>query len=173
MFEDRGLFFVEKGELRIERSTDFTRNTLTRSGFSATFTPVDSIGHLRARQGTIARQIAQLKDSRDPGTQTFRLARIGPGWVIGDHEALSGLAPCGATIAVDRCRLHYISFDTLKELEQENPMLILQLYKLLSKLNALRSEVHIGQFAMLHNIMTAPSHNQPLTTRGSMARRNS
>ena len=92
---------------------------------------------------------------------TFRLARIGPGWVIGDQEALLGglMTASGTTVAVDECRLHYISYDKLDVVEKENPVLILQLYKLLSKLHALRSEVTIAQLATMHSIMSAPAHN--------------
>lgn len=170
IFVDRGLFFIEEGTLRIERSTDST-GSLTRTRRSTgTYNNFDSIGHLKARSGSVARQVALLKDQKQYDMQTFRLARIGPGWVIGNHEALSGLESPGATIAVDRCRLHYISFDKLKDLEEGKPMLILQLYKLLSKLHALQSEVQIGQFATLYNIMSAPSHNRPLLTRGTISR---
>jgi hypothetical protein len=65
----------------------------------------------------------------------------------------------GTTVAVDECRLHYISYDRLDVVEKENPVLILQLYKLLSKLHALRSEVTIAQLATMHSIMSAPAHN--------------
>jgi CRP-like cAMP-binding protein len=127
-----------------------------------------SLNALKARSATIARQSAQLKASAEnrsgaAGIQTtFRLARIGPGWVIGDQEALLGgglMTASGTTIAVEECRLHYISYDKLHSVEKENPMLILQLYKLLSKLHALRSEVTIAQLATMHSIMSAPAHN--------------
>jgi CRP-like cAMP-binding protein len=139
-----------------------------------------SLNALRARSGTIARQSAQIKaaaaEIKGGGggagsilQTTFRLARIGPGWVIGDQEALLGgllasssSSGAGTTIAVDECRLHYISYDKLDQVEKENPMLILQLYKLLSKLHALRSEVTIAQLATMHSIMSAPAHNRPL-----------
>jgi CRP-like cAMP-binding protein len=147
--------------------------TRTRSGSSGTYNNFDSIGHLKARSGTVARKVAMLKDQKQYRIQTFRLARIGPGWVIGSHEALSGIQSQGVTVAVDCCRLYYISFLDLKELEKEKPMLILQLYKLLSKLETRQSDVHLGQFATLHNIMAAPSHNQPMTTRGILARQHS
>ena len=145
---------------RIERSADNTRS-LTHLGSSNTFNLGGSLNQLKARRGTVARHIAHLKAGK-AGVQTFRLARIGPGWVIGDHEALSGLVSSGETVAVDYCRLHYISYETLEELETGNPMLILTLYKLLSRLNALRSEVTIGQLATMHNIMSAPAHNRPM-----------
>ena len=114
-----------------------------------------------------------LKDEKQCGMQTFRLARIGPGWVIGGYEMLSGEQSPGVTVAVDRCRLYYISFRDLRELEKEKPILILQLYKLVSKLEARRSDVHLGQFATMHNIMSSPSHNRPMTTRGILARQHS
>lgn len=145
----------------------------TRRSSTGTYNNFDSIGHLKARSGTIARQVALMKDQKQLEMQTFRLARIGPGWVIGSHEALGGAQSPGVTVAVDHCRLYYVSFHDLQELENEKPMLMLQLYKLLSKLEARRSDVHLGQFATLHNIMSSTCHHQPMTTRGILARHHS
>lgn len=160
---DRGIFFIEEGIMRIERSSDHTRSlsrSLGRSlGASNAFN-----GQAKSQDVSFseaARQFSRLNASKS-GEQTFRLARIGPGWVVGDHEALSGLVNPGTVIAVDFCRLHYISFKQLDELEKENPLLILKLYKLLSKLHAMSYEVTIGQLATLQNIMSAPAHNRPL-----------
>lgn len=81
--EDRGLFFIESGMLKIERdaSNTFTRgrNTLTRSRTSNT------LNNLHARAGSMGQKIAALKAAgagrgRESLSRTFRLARIGPGW---------------------------------------------------------------------------------------------
>jgi len=126
---------------------------------------------LKARSSLVARQVAHVKAQKG-AKQAFRLARIGPGWILGEHEALSGLVSSGATAtAVDYCRLHFISYSTLEELEKEKPMLILQLYKLLSKQEALRSELAIGQLATMHKIMSAAPHNRPLTNRSGLAQK--
>lgn len=105
----------------------------------------------------VARQVARAKAQKGV-KETFRLARIVPGWIIGQHEALSGLINPGATVtAVDHCRLHFIAFDTLDEVEKENPLLILNLYKLLSRQEALKSEVTIAQLATMSWLVGALS----------------
>ena len=92
-------------------------------------------------------------------SQTFRLARIGPGWVAGTLEAVTGIRRPGDHIAVSYCRLHHLPFSKIEQVENENPKLALILYKLLSHLLALREEATIGQLATLHSIMTSPATN--------------
>ena len=84
---DRGLYFVEAGLLKCEHdsSASLTRGR-SRSNplFAAPHlgSSTDSIGQLRARSATVGRCANMLK--KNPGaimaqTDTFRLARIGPG----------------------------------------------------------------------------------------------
>jgi len=89
--------------------------------------------------------------------QTFRLARIGPGWIAGTVEAVSGRQRPGFHIAVTPCRLHHLPFSKIVAMEKENPALVLSLYKLLAYMMARRQEKTIGQLATLHAIMTSPS----------------
>lgn len=59
-----------------------------------------SLNQLKARTGSIGREMARLKAGGDDKTnQSFRLARIGPGWVLGSIEAVSGLQHPGSLIA--------------------------------------------------------------------------
>jgi len=59
-----------------------------------------SLNQLKARSSTIGRELAKIKARRsEPRTQSFRVARIGPGWVLGSIEALSGHASVGSNIA--------------------------------------------------------------------------
>ena len=77
---ERGLFFIESGMLKIERDAGATltrgRSTMTRNRSFGT------LNNLHARSGTVGRQRAAMKSSRDPMTRTFRLAGIGPGWYV-------------------------------------------------------------------------------------------
>lgn len=98
-----------------------------------------------------------LAASRNGESQTFRLARIGPGWIAGAAEAVSGTQRPGFHIAVTHCRLHHLPFTKIVEVEKENPALVLSLYKLLAYMMAQRQEKTIGQLATLHSIMTSPA----------------
>ena len=167
---ERGLFFIETGTLKIERDATETltrgRSTLTRSRSSST------LGNLHARSGTLGRQRAAMKAaSRDNMTQTFRLARIGPGWVCGAIEGASGLKHAGVHVAVTNCRLHHLPFQKLEVMEEEHPYMILNLYKMLSHLMARRQEITIEQLATFHSIMSSPAHSKPVSRAALMALR--
>lgn len=150
-------FMVHLRAQKIERDAGqtLTRGSvgsldLNRFGSGGSITQVDSVTQLSA---LIEAQTAAEKD-----TQSFRLARIGPGWVAGTLEAVSGLRRPGEYVAVTHCRLHHLPYSKVEDIEKENPQLILDLYKLLSYLMARRQERTIGQLATLHSIMTSPAH---------------
>lgn len=88
--------------------------------------------------------------------ETFRLARLGEGWVVGTMEFFFQRKE-GIEIAVDECKLHHLPFSKIEEVEEEDPGLVLELYKLLSYLMAERQEATIGQLATLHSIMSSPA----------------
>jgi anti-anti-sigma regulatory factor len=83
--QDRGLFFIESGLLKIE--TDSGRSlTLTRTYSSQVLntSAVLTLKNQHARMGSLARKAALAKSKSSvhgpAGPQTLRLARIGPGW---------------------------------------------------------------------------------------------
>ena len=125
-------------------------NLTNRLRAGGSITKVDSVTQLSALME------AQAEAEKD--IQSFRLARIGPGWVAGTLEAVSGLRRQGEYIAVTHCRLHHLPYSKVEMIEKENPRLVLDLYKLLSYLMARRQEGTIGQLATLHSIMTSPAH---------------
>lgn len=101
-----------------------------------------------------------LQASRNADAQTFRLARIGPGWIAGTLEAVSGRQRPGQHVAVTHCRLHHLPFSKIGQVEKTQPALVLHLYKLMAYTMARRQEATIGQLATLHSIMTSPAHRQ-------------
>ena len=154
--------------LKIERDASETltrgRSTLNRSRNFGT------LGNLHARSGTVGRQRAAMRaNAREPMTQTFRLARIGPGWVCGAIEGASGLRHAGVHVAVNDCRLHHLPFQQIGAMEKEHPLLILNLYKMLSHLMARRQEITIEQLATHHSIMSSPAHSKPVSRAALMA----
>jgi len=175
----RGLFFIESGLLKIEKDHNSTvmtrsvnRSSFSRSNSRSSFSRsnsrsnLHSISKLHARTGDLARKAASIKMNprSTVGTnRTFRLARIGPGWVVGIVENALGYRNPGVHIAVSRCKLHCIPFHKIAKLEEENPLLLLRLYKLMSHLMARRQELTIDQLATLHSIMSSPAHKKPVS----------
>jgi CRP-like cAMP-binding protein len=90
-------------------------------------------------------------------SQTFRLARLGVGWVVGTLEFFHHRRRPGRHKALDYCKLHHLPFSKIQEIESEDPKLVLELYKLLSYFMAQRQEATIGQLATLHSIMSSPA----------------
>jgi CRP-like cAMP-binding protein len=159
---ERGLFFIESGLLKIERdvSASLTRSR-TRGGRHDL-----TLSMVHARRGSIGRKGAVKASTLGLAKQTkqgFRLARIGPGWVVGMVECVSGLRNPGAHVAVSRCRLHHLPKHKLEEIEKENPELVLKLYKLLAHLMAHHQEVAIEQLESLKTIFSSPAHRKPLS----------
>ena len=108
-----GLYFIENGQLRIEHSADYTATPANQNTFPSprqvpiSSSPSDyrthgSIGHLNARSGTLGRQAAiwkrAVKGPTELTEQSFRLARIGPGWVVGMIEECSGMRRSGVYV---------------------------------------------------------------------------
>jgi CRP-like cAMP-binding protein len=112
-------------------------------------------------------RMSSLMAAQKGHAQSFRLARIGPGWVTGTLEAISGERRVGDVVAVTHCRLHHLPYTKIAQVEKENPALILHLYKLLSYLMARRQEGTIGQLATLHSIMSSPAQLRPLGRKSS------
>jgi CRP-like cAMP-binding protein len=149
---ERGLFFIESGILKVEHYTDQTATRGTQGSIKA---PGSIIGGLSSGGTIKSIQQLALQSPLAAGGQTFRLARIGVGWVAGTMEFFHMKRP-GSQVAVDHCKLHHLPFSKIEEVENKNPHLALTLYKLLSYLMARRQEATIGQLATLHSIMTSP-----------------
>lgn len=83
--------------------------------------------------------------------------------VCGTLESAAGVQSSGITVAVTKCRLHHLSLKTLDKLEEDDPALVLRLYKLVTHLRAYREEATIEQLTTLNNIMTSPAHSKPIS----------
>lgn len=170
----RGLFFIESGLMKIERDTS---ETLTRGNTNSLKRRIsrNDLTRMNARTGSIGRQVAALKAGAhdEMACQNMRLARIGPGWVVGAIEGATGLKNPGCYIAVSHCRLHQLPFSVIENIEKENPVLVLNLYKMLAHLMARRQDITIEQVATLHSIMTSRAHTKPLGRATQGAIRNS
>ena len=170
----RGLYFVEYGLIKAEHDTSAS---LTRGRQRVYATPVmrnntDSIGQLSARSATIGRGLNALKalpgGTMSQFSHTFRLARVGPGWVIGCISEFTGQDIPGNFICMTESRVHYLPFETIQELEISKPVLIMHLYKLLAHLGARRQELTIGQLSTLRAVMSSTAPSKPIS-RKSMA----
>lgn len=168
----RGLYFVEAGLLRCEHdsSASLTRGRSRSNMFAAPHmtNSANSIGRVQARTATVGRCANLLK--KNPGVlldqnHVFRLGRLGPGWVIGNISQFMGQDIVGNYTALTPCRVHHLTFESIDELEIDNPVIILHLYKLLSHLAARRQEMTIGQLATLRSIMSATAPTKPISRR--------
>eukprot|EP00934_Nitzschia_sp_Nitz4_P003214 Nitzschia sp. Nitz4//scaffold136_size62208//36921//40785//NITZ4_006373-RA/size62208-augustus-gene-0.1-mRNA-1//1//CDS//3329535633//3204//frame0 len=159
---ERGLFFIESGLLRVERNSDLSL-TMTRSRSSiglSSYEPLKTLKHQHARMGTIGRRVAMLKNGI--ANNPIRIARIGPGWVIGTVENATGLRQSGTVVAASPCKLYHLTFDRLESLEKDDPILVLRLYKMLAHLMARREEISILHMSTLQTILTSPAHGEPV-----------
>ena len=166
-----GLYFIETGLMRVQSSASgYTSTTNTVSQSQSVSTPLvepslASIGHLNARSSTIGRQTAlwkaqksDLENHPERTEQTFRLARIGQGWILGSIEmATHGMKRPGAHVASSPCRLHFLPAEAVHRAETENPIAVMHLYKLLAFLATKRQEVTIEQLGQFVHILNSPT----------------
>lgn len=158
--DNSGLYFVETGLMRVTSNAGIysTVNTTNRIKFSLA-DPTYSISQLNARGSTQAKQSAKLKERhmvQETG-QSFRLARIGKGWIIGNIGAFAqSTRNTGVYVAITDCRLHFLSYRSIMDIENSNPALAMHLYKLMSLLSSKRQESTITQLAQFVKIMKNP-----------------
>ncbi len=146
--KERGLFFIEVGILKVEKNTS---HTATRQSASVLGRSIGRASDHKPEAFPPSPNAAAVSEF-----QTFRLARLGVGWVVGTMEFFHQPRP-GQEVALDYCKLHHLPFSKIREAEAEDPGLVLELYKLLSYLMAQRQEATIGQLATLHAIMSSPA----------------
>ena len=155
---ERGLFFIEVGILKVERNRGqkaFRRGGSSELSVGSEASPEEKEGALRdISEKTISETFRDTSGKTD--SETFRLARLGEGWVVGTMEFFHHERD-GFEVALDDCKLHHLPFSKIRQVEKEDPGLVLELYKLLSYLMAERQEATIGQLATLHSIMSSPA----------------
>ena len=157
---------------KVERDAANTTRALRQKGVGLLYaTPrveenYASIGHLRVRTPTIGRESALLKQAREINNHahTVRLARIGPGFVVGSMEVCTSSFNYhqGIHTAVVPCRLHLLSNESIKLVENKNPRLALELYKMMSQLSAERQAATIDQLGTLQSIMVSLAPSKPI-----------
>lgn len=161
--EGQGLYFVETGTLFIQPTSNLSTRTLgSPTGAGAAFDPSLSLGAMHARPTPqVARQYPYTLDPRyRDGEQSFRLARLGQGSIIGTVEATSGLRrPCEyvAASSSSSCRLHHLPLEAIRRAERDNPALAMNLYKTISHVATKREEQTIQQLGQLNRILRSPT----------------
>ncbi|KAG7339582.1 hypothetical protein IV203_025078 [Nitzschia inconspicua] len=95
-------------------------------------------------------------------------ARIGPGWVVGTNEFVSGQPPWGIFRAATLVRLHHLPFTTIRTIEQKDPVMILRLYKLLAHMMVRNETNTVAQLTVMRNILSAPAHSKPIPRAAAM-----
>ena len=152
---DHGLFFVETGLIRVQRTKVNTESGTKTPAFI--YQDGGSIGHLNARSQSIGRETTVWKKTKQQTQHTeqcFRLARIGQGWIIGGIEATNGMQKPGIHVAISACRLHHLPRTAIEAAERNSPHLAMNLYKALSHLATKRQEMtidHLGQHLKILN----------------------
>lgn len=168
---ERGLFFIEAGYMKVERDPNLTLKRGSTGSHIGTIyatpriTKDASFSELRVRTATIGREAAKLKKASKmiSETKNVRLAKFGPGWVVGSLEGCAQILVPGMYSAETPCRLHHLPYQCIEDLEQTNPALVLRLFKMLSRISVRRQESTIQQLATFHSIMTSLAPTKPVS----------
>jgi len=125
-----------------------------------------------ARLNAAARQAALAKSTRGTATSqsnNMRIATFGPGWVIGTHEFATGQHSLLKFKARTKIKMHHIPFKVLQQIEKENPIIILKLYKILTHVMARKEEDIVAHLSTLHGILSSTAVHSNTITRSSVA----
>jgi len=95
--------FLPKQKIERDSSVTLTRGSIAPSS-AAEFTGYSfdsdtSLGHQNARSKAMGRRAARIKAAGQERTTHFRVARIGPGWILGSTEGVSGNRNTGYHVA--------------------------------------------------------------------------
>lgn len=159
---------------RVERNANqsTTRGSLASWGKSPSYmAPTsqsnNSLSHLNARElkNDMALNLISNEFRPEAEGRTVRLARLKAGSVIGTVEACSHFRNQGLHIAMSPMRLHFLSQQHIEHLEEFDPKLILELFKMTAFLSAKRQEASIHQLTTLHTIMSSVGPSKPVDRR--------
>eukprot|EP00548_Thalassiothrix_antarctica_P002690 CAMPEP_0194131942 /NCGR_PEP_ID=MMETSP0152-20130528/2550_1 /TAXON_ID=1049557 /ORGANISM="Thalassiothrix antarctica, Strain L6-D1" /LENGTH=1098 /DNA_ID=CAMNT_0038826841 /DNA_START=116 /DNA_END=3412 /DNA_ORIENTATION=- len=145
-----GLFFIASGIIKIERDSNTSKSRCT-----------SEIQNSESSFGAVQESDFRICVEKPDESSTIRLARVGPGWVLGTLEDPRLNQFKGHHVALTKCILHHLPLNHIHKIEGENPVLALKLYKMLSYILTRRQEITIGQLVTLHSIMTPSSTQKP------------
>jgi len=140
---ERGLFFIEYGQLscirdpyQSTRSSSLRRRSTASGHGGGGVMNNNSVGALDARGETAMRRRGEWINRGEKETLTFRLARLGPGWVVGAREVACGLKFTGTYEAMSDTRLFYLRKSDIDRVAEDKGDVGVAVWKMIGKLVA-------------------------------------
>eukprot|EP00533_Pseudo-nitzschia_delicatissima_P009297 CAMPEP_0116086564 /NCGR_PEP_ID=MMETSP0327-20121206/4920_1 /TAXON_ID=44447 /ORGANISM="Pseudo-nitzschia delicatissima, Strain B596" /LENGTH=1288 /DNA_ID=CAMNT_0003577619 /DNA_START=153 /DNA_END=4019 /DNA_ORIENTATION=- len=165
---DHGLFFIESGMIREDDGRSHRTNTRTGGSFKKSILKGndDTLTGKHARLDTAAQRASLIQLASKETTHNsnnLRIATAGPGWVVGANEFATGRHSMKKFKAITKIKMHHLRFSDLAKIEQENPALVLRLYKMLTHVMARKEEDTVAHLSTLHDILSSPAHSKPVS----------
>lgn len=82
--------------------------------------------------------------------------------VIGTNEFATGQHWQNKFKAITDVKMYHLRFSDLTKLEEEDPALVLRLYKMLTLIMARKEEDTIAHLSTLHCILSSPAYSEPI-----------
>merc|ERR1712166_1213979 len=146
--KDHGLFFIESGMIREDDSRSNRTNTRTGGSFYGSILAKGNDITLRgrhARLDTAAQRGAWTKHTgRETDfhqTNNLRISTAGPGWILGANALAMGQNSLKKSKAITKVKMHHLRFSDLTKIEEDNPALVLRLYKMLTHVMARKGKI--------------------------------
>ena len=168
-----GLFFIEYGLIQADRDPQHSikSNSVIRRQLNSS---TNSISALDARSLNLGQSAYKHKlETEQKKSLTFRLARLGPGFVVGCAGYASGLTLAGSYTAVTDARVFYLSKTDIDRVKDENVEAALVLYQTLARNMGRNLDSCIDQLDNYVSIIAGSSGRVPLPDRVSQGRINS
>lgn len=125
----------------------------------------NSVGSLDARGEMASHKRQQRLGRGEKETLTFRLARLGPGWVVGAREVACGLKFIGTYEAMTDTKIHYLSKRDIDRVTEDRGDVGVAVWKMIGKLVARNLDSAIDQLSNYHTYQGASSRHPTATDR--------
>ncbi len=163
----RGLFFIEYGAIKVERDPNISishSHSLRKRRSIDELNSRHTISGMKARSTRTGYASNSLKrmNSSSKRNMSFRLARVGPGWILGCREVASGLHDPAMYVAVTKARLYFLSKEEIARLEAGNPHLAVILHRTIAHIMAKDFDNIQEQMAQYHTIHSSRSSGGPV-----------
>jgi hypothetical protein len=83
--------------------------------------------------------------------------------VVGANEFATGQHSLKTFKAITKVKMHHLRFSDLTKIEEEDPSLVLRLYKMLTYVMARKEEDTVSHLSTLHDILSSPAHSKPIS----------
>ena len=83
--------------------------------------------------------------------------------MVGANEFAMGKNSLKKYKAISKVKMHHLRFSDLNKIEEQDPALVLRLYKMVTHVMARKEEDTVAHLSTLHDILNSPVNDTPVS----------